>query len=245
MYRGLWGVLVNLFKVPQNPPTLPAHAGEQVQSFRPAEGYLRYMKLWFWIALFMIDIALTAGYIAAATALCMNGLWWVSALLLPIALAVIVLPDIVAYIAIHLKYDTTWYVISERSMRIRRGIWAIHEVTITFENVQNVALNQGPVQRHYGIANLVVQTAGGGGMGPKQHGTGSGHMGIIEGVANAPELRDQIMAKLRESKSAGLGDDSPRELDHGRRTSVAWSSEHLAALQEIRAQTRQLAAAAR
>jgi uncharacterized membrane protein YdbT with pleckstrin-like domain len=43
-----------------------------------------------------------------------------------------------AYIAIHLRYDTTWYVHGDRSLRIRRGIWVIHETTLTFENIQNV-----------------------------------------------------------------------------------------------------------
>src|SRR5262252_829179 len=63
-------------------------------------------------------------------------------LLAPLALAVMVLPDIVAYVAIHLRYDTTWYVLTHRSLRIRRGIWVIHETTITFENVQNVSRSE-------------------------------------------------------------------------------------------------------
>ena len=65
--------------------------------------------------------------------------------------------------AMHLRYDTTWYVLTNRSLRIRRGIWMIHETTITYENVQNVSVNQGPLQRIFGIADVLVQTAGGGG----------------------------------------------------------------------------------
>ena len=242
IYRGVWAVLVDWFKVPPQPPHLPAHAGETVHRFQPAEGFLRYLKFWFWIVLALIDLALSIGYVIAAGALCMAGYWWIAALLLPIALFVIIAPDIVAYIAIHLRYDTTWYVMSERSLRIRRGIWTIHEVTITFENVQNVTLNQGPLQRHFGIANLMVQTAGGGGGGPKQqHNMGSGHQGIIEGIANAAELRDRIMAKLRESKSAGLGDEArPHETGAAMRHS-SWTAEHLAALREIRHEAQQLA----
>ena len=43
-------------------------------------------------------------------------------LIAPLAWAVIIVPDIVVYIAIHLRYDTTWYVLSDRTLRIRRGI---------------------------------------------------------------------------------------------------------------------------
>ena len=38
----------------------------------------------------------------------------------------------------------------------------MHETTISFENVQNVEVRQGPLQRYFGIADVVVQTAGGG-----------------------------------------------------------------------------------
>jgi uncharacterized membrane protein YdbT with pleckstrin-like domain len=75
---------------------------------------------------------------------------------------VLIAPDVIAYVGLHLRYDTTWYVFTDRSLRIRRGIWVIHETTITFENVQNVAVAQGPVQRYFGIADVIVQTAGGG-----------------------------------------------------------------------------------
>src|SRR5690606_13139102 len=109
------------------------------------------------------------------------------------------LPDVVAYVAIHVRYDTTWYVMTDRSLRIRRGVWIIHETTITFENVQNVRVEQGPVQRHFGIANVVVETAGA----PKlsQHGqSGAGaNQGVIEGVVDAAGIRDRILARLRQS----------------------------------------------
>ena len=48
------------------------------------------------------------------------------------------------------------------------------ETTITFENIQNVTVQQGPLQRLFGIADVRVDTAGGGGGGPhSQHGGGA------------------------------------------------------------------------
>jgi membrane protein YdbS with pleckstrin-like domain len=103
--------------------------------------------------------------------------------LAPVALAVAVVPDIVAYIAIHLRYDTTWYVLSRRSLRIRGGIWVIHEATITFENIQNVTVESGPIERWFGISNVIVDTAGGGQSSKDSEGKGKTnlHRGVISG----------------------------------------------------------------
>src|SRR5215510_11517795 len=198
IYRGIWAVLTRLFRVPAEPPTLPVPAGGSVQSFQPAEGFLRYLKFWFWLLFWPMDLAILVAMIAIFFA----SKWVGFALVIP-ALLLAVVPDIFVYIGIRLRFDTTWYVMTERSLRIRRGIWSIEEVTITFENVQNISMQQGPLQRHYGIANLMVETAGGSAPQGK-HGQSMSHRGVIEGIANAKELRDRIMLRLRESKTAGL-----------------------------------------
>ena len=237
MYRGLWRVLGDLFLVPHDPPTLPVRPGEAIESFQPGKGFLRYLKFWFWFLLVLIDLMFAGAYIGIAAALCDNDLWWVSALLLPPTLFLIVVPDIFAYIAIHLRYDTTWYVMTDRSLRVRRGIWAIHEVTITYENIQNIRVRSGPVQRYFGIADVMVETAGGGGgqAGKGGH-DGGGHQGVIEGIGNAIEIRDRIMAHLKQSQSAGLGDDRAHEPG-----SPTWTADHLAALRAIRDEIRGIA----
>ena len=236
IYQGLWSVLVRWFHVPHQPPTLPVAPGETLTAFRPAEGFLRYLKFKFWVVLTLIDGAILIGWLIVMVASPLAG----AILALP-ALAVAVLPDIVAYMAIHLQYDTTWYVMSGRSMRIRRGIWTIHETTITFENVQNVEVNQGPLERFFGIADVHVDTAGGGGGKQAAAGHGSpataGHRGLIEGVADAPRIRDLILSRLRGSRDAGLGDEHSLTS-----ANVGWTSEHVAVLREIRDLAQGLAA---
>ena len=56
VYRGIWHGLVKWFKVPDEPPTLPTSPGEQLERFKPAEGFLRYLLLFFWIGLVVIDL---------------------------------------------------------------------------------------------------------------------------------------------------------------------------------------------
>jgi len=166
VYRGVWGVVADWFRVPVEAPTLPVVPGGFVESFKPAPAFLRYMKFWFWIGLLPSDIGIFVGW-AAVTVF----VPWVGLLVLPVALVLAIAPDVVVYVALHLRYDTTWYVVTDRSLRIRRGIWVIHETTISFENVQNVEVRQGPLQRYFGIADVVVQTAGGGGA--AHHGKGA------------------------------------------------------------------------
>ena len=242
IYQGLWGVLVRWFRVPDRPPTLPVGRGEAPYAFQPSAGYLSYLKLQFWIWLVVFDGVVAFTWLAIAVASPVAGL----VLLLP-AVVLAVLPDIVAYIAIHLRYDTTWYVMTQRSLRIRRGIWVIHETTITFENVQNIKISQGPVQRFFGIADVLVETAGGGVAAAGAHGAqqGIGHQGLIQGVADAQGIRDMILARLRETPTAGLGDEAdahPSASDGARHSAgAAWSAEHVALLREIRAAALRLA----
>lgn len=202
-YQGVWSVLTRWMSVPAEPPQLTGAADAQVRAFRPAEGYLRYCKLFFWLGLAIVDICLIIAWLLLLVGVPIAGI-----IFAPLFWFVIIVPDILVYIGIHLRYDTTWYVLSERTMRLRRGIWVIHEVTITYENIQNVSIRQGPIQRLFGISDVVVQTAGGGGP-TGAHGEQSltGHQGLLEGIDNAVEVRDLIMNKWRMARSAGLGDE--------------------------------------
>ncbi len=227
IYRGVWGVLVRWFRVPEHPPELPCLPGDSLESFRPAEGFLRYLKLQFWL-----------GFAVLGGVACF--VWFAVLVASPVAGVVAAFPlaTLIAtlsasfYLAIHLRFDTTWYVMTGRSLRIRRGIWVIHETTITFENVQNVEIDQGPLQRWFGIADIRVDTAGGSQPQPgNQAGAAAaGHRGLIEGVRDAARIRDLILIRLRRSRTAGLGDE------HGTDpvANSGWTSAQLAALREIR-----------
>jgi len=224
MYRGIWGVLTKWFHVPEQPPTLPAPQGEVLQAFRPSENFLRYLRLQFWLVTLGIIGFVVVGWMSLTVAKPRIGIW-----LTPLATVIILLPATLAYLAIHLRYDSTWYVLSQRSLRIRSGIWTISEATITFENIQNVTVSSGPIERVFNIANVVVDTAGGSSGGSPHGAKGSGnlHRGVLAGIANAQEIRQLILSRLSQSKATGLGDEHP--INEG-----GWKSEHLVALREIR-----------
>ena len=238
IYRGVWASVVALFKIPPEPPTLPA-AGGSVRSIRPARGFLRYLKFFFWLAFIPGDVLPIIGWAAIYNRSEPLGL-----AVIPLLIVILIAPDVIAYVAIHLRYDTTWYVLTDRSLRIRRGIGVMHETTISFENVQNVEVQQGPVQRYFGIADVVVQTAGGGARHSKgESGTSlSAHTGVLQGLDNAVEVRNLILDRVKRTRSAGLGDDHPHPRDASDLPSApGLSAEHLAVLSEIRDIARRLA----
>lgn len=113
----------------------------------------------------------------------------------------------ITYAAVRLDWEMRWYIVTDRSLRIRAGIWSLQESTMSFANLQQVEVTQGPLQRLLGIADVTVQSAGGGGSGAEK-GTGhdSLHTGVFHGVDNAHEIRDLILERLRLFRQAGLGD---------------------------------------
>jgi hypothetical protein len=56
---------------------------------------------------------------------------------------------------------------------------------------------------------------------------------VIEGIAHADQIRDLVMTRMRESRTGGLGDDSP-DTSPRRSPESAWSPAHLTTLREIR-----------
>ncbi len=234
-YRGFWGFLVRCLRVPERPPSLPLPRGatesDRTQS-HPSPDFLRYLKFWFWLLLLPVDLVIlviwlvvlferpTLAYILAAP-----------------AFVLAVVPDVIVYIALHVRFDSTWYVLTPRAVRVRRGVWTIRECTATFENVQNISIRQGPVQRHFRIADLVIDTAGAGAAGPHGRSVGANQV-VLEGLANAPQIRDLIAERVRASKSAGLGDERSAP---ARGTPITgFSPAHVALLREIRDHARAL-----
>jgi membrane protein YdbS with pleckstrin-like domain len=221
LYQTVWQVLRTAFRVPGEPPTLPAAGGGEIRQFKPDRGQLRYSKAVFWITITLIGLGAFIGFLAV-----LFTKWWLALLLGMIFLIAYVGISAVSFVAIHVGYDTTWYVMSDRSMRLRRGAWSIQETTITYENIQNLKIQQGPLQRFFGISDLIVETAGGGRGGDDA--SRPMNQGIIRGVGNAHQLRDQIQSRVRATQSAGLGDD-----DEHRARTTAWTAAHIEVLREI------------
>lgn len=159
---------------------------------------------------------------------------------------------VLTYAALRLDYELRWYVVTDRSLRIRTGLWSVQEMTMSFANLQQVVTSQGPVQRLLGIADVRVQSAGGGGVVAHGHQAqgGSLHAGYFHGVDNAAEVRDLILARLRQFRESGLGDPdehrppAPVAVSSAQETSANENDAVLAA-RELLAEARELHGALR
>jgi hypothetical protein len=126
--------------------------------------------------------------------------------------AILQLP--VAWLLVRLDFEMRWYMVTDRSLRIREGIVLVREQTLSFSNIQEIQIQQGPIDRFFGIADLHVSTAGGGAAqsGDETSGHSGWHVGILKGVVNAAEIRDLILVHQRGLITSGLGDpDEPVE----------------------------------
>lgn len=161
--------------------------------------------------------------------------------LVGVALYVIQIPF--TYAMVRLDYELRWYIVTDRSLRIRSGLASVQESTMSFANVQQVVVTQGPLQRLLGIANVRVQSAGGGGNAEEMKGGDSLHTGVFHGVDNAHEIRDLILARLRQFRITGLGDpdEAPTRRD-GAGAGPA-HAQSLAAAHELLGEVRALRAA--
>lgn len=191
-------------KLPTDPPHIPM-GGREARVFRAARGYLKYRYVKLTIAS-IIAVPELIGLFGGLFA------WnWIIGIIVTF-LAAVVFVGIVVFLvaAIRLEYDLRQYLVTDRSLRIRGGAISVVEVTITYANIQDVEISQGPLQRWFGIADLIVHTAGGS-KGPKGEGGGMSHRGSLAGIDKPRELRDYILERLRNYRDSGLGDpDDPR-----------------------------------
>jgi uncharacterized membrane protein YdbT with pleckstrin-like domain len=239
----------SLLRLPPPPDPPPGDEATAIV-FRASRKYLAYRTTgWAILAAVLLAaaampliIAFTGTFATTAQATTMRQL---GLAVLAAAAALLV----VVWMLLRLDYAWRWYVVTDRSLRIREGVWHVREMTVTFANVQNLSIEQGPVQRFFGISDVRVDTAGGGGATAPGPGGRAGagrnlHTAWLRGLDNAAEVRTAIQQRLRGRLDAGLGD--PEESDPSSRSGLrTLSPEALWAAAEILAEARALHAAAR
>ena len=158
------GFVATVLRVPPKPEP-PMGSPGSVRVFNAAPGFYRYRvaqwalgQLGTATGLLVSLVVLNRLEVAAAS-------WYVVLIgpleVLGVLLFLAQLPF--TFIMVDLDFRYRWYMITDTSLRIREGLLVVRERTMTFANIQNLSLRQGPLQRLLGIADLRVRTAGGGG----------------------------------------------------------------------------------
>jgi membrane protein YdbS with pleckstrin-like domain len=212
VYNSLRKIAERLLRIPHDPTPPPGdHVSTRI--FLAAPNYYKYL-LCLWglkgIAAFLgVTIAVVIPSAALAITLTKQGKTWAILLwLIPVAAILLTIAGILLLLAIlRLDFDKRWYVVTDRSLRIREGVTTVREMTVNFANIQNISISQGPLQRALQIADLRVDTAGGGGGGsPGKERSENLHTAWFRGINNADEVRELIQQRLRRLKDSGLGD---------------------------------------
>lgn len=216
MYERLKAALLWLLKVPPEPHD-PMGDVHSLRVFRAAPGYLRYITIGWLLTQLAILVGGNAFFLPLLIAGSASGLVSIVVIVLAILAALIFVAQAgVSYFSLRLNYEMRWYKVTDRSLRIRAGVWNVHEMTMTFANVQNITVSQGPLERLFGISDVKVDTAGGGDSGGP-HGKAEGsnlHVATFRGVDNPEEIRDLMLQRLRRLRDAGLGDPDDAPAPH-------------------------------
>ncbi|MEM7247859.1 MAG: PH domain-containing protein [Acidobacteriota bacterium] len=205
-------LLRRVLKLPPD-PEVSADDATSTTVFRAAKGYYRYRLIKWVITQLWTAVGIVVG-LYVFTELpgklqVMLGRWVVVVEALTIAGFIGQL--LVGWHLVGLDYRLRWYFLSSDGLRIREGLAKLREQTVRFANVQNVSIRQGPLQRRFGIADLEIQTAGGGDGGELDEKEDDLHLAVFRGVDNAEDIRDLVRAELARLKGAGLGDDPAPE----------------------------------
>jgi uncharacterized membrane protein YdbT with pleckstrin-like domain len=217
-------LMLRLLKVPPE-PHLPAGAADSARVFRASRRYLQLKLLRWGVGQVFTLIGLVAAlvalqFMATGTVEILEKvphraiIWRFAGWFEIIGIIGFLVQLPLSLVPVILDWEMRWYIVTDRSLRIREGIWKVSEMTLTFANVQEVSIRQGPIERLFGISNLRVRTAGGGApAGPHEAESEekSGHIGYFRGVDSAPAIRDLILERLKRLRDAGLGDPDQLE----------------------------------
>jgi membrane protein YdbS with pleckstrin-like domain len=78
---------------------------------------------------------------------------------------------------------------TEDELHVRSGLWVRYRTVVPFARVQHIDVAQGPVERRFGLATLILHTAGTRGASVPLPGLAS---------AEAERMRDRIRGKIRQ-----------------------------------------------
>jgi len=210
MSEGPSGPLLRLLRVPPE-PRLPAGDPGSARVFRAGANFWN-LKLLGWavqhaVALAGFVFALVTMH-AAAREVPHLGLFRLVEMVV-FAVWLVFVPVTLALL--RLDYELRWYIVTDRAARLREGILNLREMTFTLANVQDIRIQQGPLQRLLGLADVELRTAGGGDEAVPRAGRGAGesrslHIARFRGVENAEAIRDLVVDRMKKARGAGLGD---------------------------------------
>lgn len=110
----------------------------------------------------ILTASVSAGLLAAVGVLWLTAdlARWASALLIPGWLLITLAVGWFSYVWPEVHYRHLSYVLDDKGIEIRSGVWWREVVNVPRSRVQHIDVSQGPLERSYGLGRLVLYTAG-------------------------------------------------------------------------------------
>jgi putative membrane protein len=128
------------------------------------------------------------------------------------------------FLPLYFRFKTLEYRFDDDGVSMKWGMLFRREINLTYRRIQDINLSRGVVQRHFGLANIQLQTASG----------SAGAEMTIEGVRDPEALRDWLYSRMRGASDDVETAEASPQADEG--------DETLALLHEIRDLLREAAA---
>lgn len=195
----LMPIFIPLLKLDPRPPHLP-EGSSLVRALKPARAWLslRYLQVLFGF----LNQVIAVGVVAIA-AISTIGRWGIAVALALGLVEVVVIAF--ALVAARVDFELRHYLVGDRSLRVSSGAFTRREVTVSYANVQNLEVTQGPIERLFGFKTLTLSTAGADASGQKGENL---HVVKLAGLDNAEATRELMMGMMRAQHpgDSGLGD---------------------------------------
>lgn len=189
-------LVVPLLKLDFSPPHLP-EGSTLVRHLRPSESWLTYKYL---VAAFSL-LGQVIGTLVACIALLseVRAGWFWAVVLVLVQLATLSF----ALVTTRVDYELRHYLVGDRTLRACMGALSRTEVTLSYANVQNVEVLQGPLERLFGFKSLILTTAGA----DTTPGTADNlHVVTLVGLTDADAIKTLVLEMLKKHRDSGLGD---------------------------------------
>jgi len=196
LLRLLKPIFLPLLKLDFAPPHLP-EGSSLVRALKPADQWLAYRYLQ---TLFGFLNQFVGTGIAVVALVAKFRTWG-----LVIAFAVFAVQCFLiglALVTTRVDFELRHYLVGDRSLRVAQGAWKREEVTLSYANVQNLEVTQGPLERLFGFKSLIISTAGA----DTTPGAENSHLVTLVGLEHADELRELILGMLKQQRDSGLGE---------------------------------------
>jgi membrane protein YdbS with pleckstrin-like domain len=195
-------LLMPLLKLKTEPPHLPEGVA-LVRHLKPADAWLglRYANVLLQAVPQLAGLSVALLVVTAARSATKEVPPGVGALL-AVVLGLSAIGLLIALATARIDFELRHYLVGDRSLRVSHGAWTRREVTLSYANVQNLEVLQGPLERIFGIKSLMVSTAGG----EQVAGRPSSHQVVLAGIADADAVRALILDMVKQQRDQGLGE---------------------------------------